>query len=314
MIARILRSTAARLLITAAILAYLIRGIDLRETAAAVLHVNPWWFGATLVLVALDRGVMILRWILLLRSAGVVLPTCSATRIFLISSFVGSFLPAGVGGDASRAYAVAARTAQGTQAVASAAIDRVLGLVAIVALGSIGLAGWAQHLATGVRWELTLVAASVGLLSVAALWTDQLVRVVVLKRWRGGRWASRLVRLGDAVGDYRQRRGTLALVFALSLLVQTIRVIQGYCLGRGMGIEVGLAYYLVFMPIALLVMLLPVSISGFGLPQGVIVWLLDPVGVPRADAFALSTIIVLIGLLGNLPGAFLYLARRKPVT
>jgi len=127
------------------------------------------------------------------------------------------------------------------------------------------------------------------------------------------RWGRRIVGIGDAVGSYRQRPGTLGGVFALSVLVQAIRVLQGYGLGRGIGIPVSLTYYLVFMPIGLLMMLLPVSISGFGLPQGVIVWLLEPVGVPAADAFALSTLIVLLGLIGNLPGAFLYLGRKKPV-
>lgn len=314
MIARVLRSTVFRLLVTAAILAYLVRDVDPGELAAVLLQIDPWWFGAALLLVALDRGVMILRWVLLLRSAGVVLPVKSATWVFLVSSFVGSFLPAGVGGDAARAYAVAARTAQGTEAVASVAIDRILGLVAIVALGAIGLVGWAQHLTTAMRCELTLVSAGVGVLSVATLWTDQIVRVLVPERYHAGRGASRLLRLGDAVGGYRQRRSTLVLVLALSFVVQMTRVLQGYCLGRGMAIDVDLSYYLVFMPIGLLLMLLPISISGFGLPQGVMVWMLEPVGVPHSDAFALSTTIVLLGLLGNLPGAFLYLVRKKPVT
>ena len=59
------------------------------------------------------------------------------------------------------------------------------------------------------------------------------------------------------------------------------------------------------------VLLLPLSISGFGIPQGVIVWLLGPHGVPEPDALALSTLIVLSGVMANLPGAWLWL-RRKP--
>jgi hypothetical protein len=70
-------------------------------------------------------------------------------------------------------------------------------------------------------------------------------------------------------------------------------------------------YYLVFMPIGLLMLLLPVSVSGFGLPQGVIVWLMRPVGVPDTQSFALSTLIVLTGIAGNLPGAWLYVRGKK---
>jgi hypothetical protein len=63
----------------------------------------------------------------------------------------------------------------------------------------------------------------------------------------------------------------------------------------------------------LLLLLLPISISGFGLPQGVIVWLLRPLGVPDEQSFALSTLIVLTGLAGNLPGLILWLRHRREI-
>ena len=66
-----------------------------------------------------------------------------------------------------------------------------------------------------------------------------------------------------------------------------------------------------FMPVGLVALMLPISVNGFGVPQGVIVWLLRPVGVPPADAFALSTLIVLSGIVANLPGAWLYLRAER---
>jgi len=308
------RSTAARLIITAAILAYLLRSIDLGAALHAMLRMNPWWFAFTLVLVAADRVLMAVRWLLLLRAADVDIPAASALRIFLRSSFVGSFLPAGVGADAARAYEIASRTSRGSQAVASVGIDRVLGLVAIAILGIAGLAGWAQHVEPTLRLRLMAVAALGGLVVLAIFWVDKIARAVVPSRWHGSLWGWRILRLGDAIGAYRGHPKVLAQVMALSIAVQLVRVFQGYGLGRGLGIQVGLEYYLVFMPIAMLVLLLPVSISGFGLPQAAIVWLLRPMGVPDAESLALSTLLIVVGIIGNLPGALLYAVRRKPVT
>jgi glycosyltransferase 2 family protein len=308
------RSTAARLFITAAILAYLLRSIDLGAAVHAMLRMNPWWFAFTLVLVAADRVLMAVRWLLLLRAADVDIPAASALRIFLRSSFVGSFLPAGVGADAARAYEIASRTSRGSQAVASVGIDRVLGLVAIAILGITGLAGWAQHLEQALRLRLMAVAALGGLAVLAIFWVDTIARAVVPSSWHGTLWGRRILRLGDAIGAYRGHPRVLAQVMALSVAVQLVRVFQGYGLGRGLGIQVGVDYYLVFMPIAMLVLLLPVSISGFGLPQAAIVWLLRPVGVPDAESLALSTLLIVVGIIGNLPGALLYAVRRKPVT
>jgi hypothetical protein len=115
------------------------------------------------------------------------------------------------------------------------------------------------------------------------------------------------MRIATAVGRYRGHRRALAVVLSLSLGVQLLRITQAWLLGRGLGIDVPFSYYLLFMPVGLVALMLPISVNGFGAPQGIIVWLLRPVGVASADAFALSTLIVLSGIVANLPGAWLYL-------
>jgi uncharacterized protein (TIRG00374 family) len=286
--------------------------VDLHAAWTAMTGTDAGWFTLSLVLVAADRLVMAWRWLLLLRSSGVPIGVWDAIRIFLVSSFVGSFLPAGVGADAARAYSLAARTAQGSEAVASEAIDRLLGLVATVVLGALGVAAWASHLPGGLR-QAALALTALGILgSALVMCTDRWLFALAPASIVASRWGQRAVRLSQAIARYRGRAGTMSFVFALSVAVQLLRVLQAYCLGRGLAIDLGLGYYLVFMPIALIVLLLPVSISGFGLPQGVIVGLLDPVKVPRPQSLALSTLIIVIALLGNLPGALLYLRRQKP--
>ncbi len=91
----------------------------------------------------------------------------------------------------------------------------------------------------------------------------------------------RLLRLADAVAAYREHRGTLVAVMAWSIVVQLLRIVQAWLLGLGLGLTVPFSYYLLFMPLGLLALLLPISVSGFGVPQGVIVWLLRPVGRAR---------------------------------
>jgi len=61
------------------------------------------------------------------------------------------------------------------------------------------------------------------------------------------------------------------------------------------------------MPINILVILLPLSIGGFGLPQGTMIWTLAPLGVDATAAFLLSTLFVGLGIVGNLPGIWLFL-------
>jgi len=310
-IAKLTGSLWVRALLTAAVLTVLALRIDLRASADAILRLEWSAAAAVLALLAFDRALMVWRWIVLLRARGADVSAKSATWIYLVSSFVGGFLPAGVGADAARAYTLSQRTARGSDAVASVAVDRLLGLLSILAMGMVGAMLAGRQIEGTPRFLLPAVAAVVLCGSVAMLWADRLVEAILPVTARASRTGLRLMRLADAVGQYRGHRGALGGVALLSVAVQVLRILQAYLLGRGIGIDVAFSYYLLFMPIGLIALLLPISISGIGAPQGIIVWLLRPAGVPEPEALALSTLIVLSGIVANLPGAWLYLRAAR---
>lgn len=308
MIRRLAGSVWVRVVLTVAVLALLLSRIDLASTLTALARLDLRLAAVVAALVFLDRGIMIWRWLLLLRARGVSISAGSATSIFLVSSFVGT--STAFAGDAARAYSLSRRTVQGSEAVASVAIDRVLGLLGIVAVGLAGfaLAGVNQSERSDLAFGVTALV--IVLASLVVLFADRWARRALPASSHEGRIGSRLLRLADALSAYRDHRGTLIAVTVLSVAVQLVRILEAYLLGVGIGIDVPFSYYLLFMPAGLVALMLPISVAGFGAPQGLIVWLLQPRGVPVADALALSTLIVLSGLLGNLPGAVLALRRR----
>ena len=303
------RSFWIRALITAGVLSLILWKVDGREALRAIARLDLRVLLLVGALLVVDRALMVWRWIALLRAAGQPISTKSATWIYLVSSFVGGFLPAGVGADLARAYTLTQRTSQGGAAIASVAADRLLGLISILLVGLFGAVSWQR----GADGNTVLMSGAVlGVFaSIAFLWADSWVRAVMPHALRERRIGIRALRYADALSAYRGHRGTIALVLTLSIGVQLLRILQAYLLGRGIGIDVPFGYYLVFMPIGLLALLLPISISGFGAPQALMVWLLTPVGVPEADAFALTTLVVLSGIVSNLPGAILYLRQKK---
>jgi uncharacterized protein (TIRG00374 family) len=300
-----------RLAITAVILAILAIGIDMRASAAAVAQIDVRYLAAVLALVAVDRVVMIHRWLLLLRARGIAITTGNATRLFLVSSFVGSFLPAGIGGDAARAYGLSRDTATAGDAVASVAVDRLLGVLSLVVMAIVGVLAWTPEGRND--WRIAGAIVALTFAAGAVFWANELLRWIIPDHRHQRFYTRRLLAVADAVGRYRSHRGVLLHVMAWSVVVQVLRVTQAYLLGLGLGMTVPYAYFLLFMPLGLLMLLLPISISGFGVPQGVIVWLLRPMGVPDAQSFALSTLIVVTGLAGNLPGLWLWLRQRREI-
>jgi uncharacterized membrane protein YbhN (UPF0104 family) len=119
--------------------------------------------------------------------------------------------------------------------------------------------------------------------------------------------------LTDAVRRYATHHGELTRVLAMSILVQVIRVLQGWCLGRALGLELPLLTYFVFIPIIVLVMQLPITVNGIGTTQVVFHELFVRQGAPAPQVFAFSVLFLALGIVGTLPGGVLY-ALGSPAT
>ena len=310
MIRDLVRSRWTRGAITALLLVQIFRTIDVAGSFAAMAQVPMASILFVLALVAVDRLIMITRWVLLLNSSRIQISFRSASSIYLVSSFVGGSISPGVGADVARAWTLGHRTSHSAEATASVALDRMLGLLALVLLGAFGIAVWTYQTGADLWLATVALAVLVSASSGAFLWSDAITRTVIPAAWLTTRTGGAFLRLVTAVGRYRERRSTLAAVLGLSIVVQWLRIAQAWLLGSALGIDVSFGYYLVFMPIGLLLLLLPISIGGFGLPQQGFLLMLHPQGVADETSFALSTLVILTGLVGNLPGAALYLKSR----
>ena len=115
----------------------------------------------------------------------------------------------------------------------------------------------------------------------------------------------------ESIQRYATHHAQLAKVLVGSVAVQALRILQAYYLGRSLGIEASLSTYFAFLPLILLVMLLPVTVSGLGTGQAAFLWFFSRAGVPAAAAFALSMLYIGLGIVGNLPGGILYATSRR---
>jgi len=258
---------------------------------------------------------MAFRWIELLRALtpGSRPPFRGILRVFFVSTFVGTFLPS-VGGDVYRAYSLARHHVRMSESVASVLMDRLLGVLSMVIVGAAALIPTRDvELQRGVVPVLVASALACALVALvifserAARVAERLTAIVPFERLR--RVTSTLT---DAVRRYADHHGKLLSVLIVSVIVQIIRVIQAWCLGRGIGIELPLTVYFAFMPLVLLVMLLPITVNGLGTSQLAFNRLFVPAGATPTHAFALSILFVALGIVGNLPGGILYATATSP--
>lgn len=308
-------STLARLVFAVGLTAYMIWAADPARIGAALAGVSWLWIAGACALVLIDRALMAYRWIALLAplAPGTRPPLPALLRTFFVSTFVGTFLPQSVGADAVRTVSLVRDGVSGSQSLASVVMDRLLGVLGIVIGATIGLLFARDLLAD--RWVATTLAIAVAGCAIGAAIVfsprvDAAIRRAI-HAWAPARLRPAGERVLDAVRRYESHRGVLTQVLVASVAVQALRVIQAWMLGRSLGIAAGIGAYLAFVPVILLVMLLPITINGLGVSQWGFQTLFGRVGTPAPQALALSILFVALGIVGNLPGAVLYLFRPK---
>ena len=302
----------ARIAVAAGLTGYILWRSDPSAVAAAAAGVDWRWIGVVVLLVLIDRALMAYRWVALLCTIESERrpPIGPLMRVFFVSTFVGTFLPASVGGDIVRSYSLARLNVDAGDAVASVLMDRLLGVASVFLMALAGLA---------LARDLLQNAAIVGGLVVAAAACAATLVLIFSPRAAAlvSRAASLLpfaavrrtgAKVVDSIRKYAAHSPQLLAVLACSIVVQALRVFQAFYLGRSLGIDAPLAAYFAFIPLILLIMLLPITINGLGTSQAAFVWFFARAGVTSAAAFALSVLFVALGIVGNLPGALLYAA------
>ena len=231
-----------------------------------------------------------------------------------MSTFLGTFLVQTVGSDAIRTWSLARDGVPASESLASVLMDRMLGIVSLLISAAVGVALVPSVLGQpGVVWPFVLAAAGCAL-AIAFVFSTRFDNAARqwLGRLRPGRVPHAAGRLLDALQAYGSRRGLLAGVLVASVAVQALRVWQAGLLGRSLGLAAPASSYIAFIPLILLVMLLPITFSGLGVSQAAFVWAFRQVGMTDADAVALSVLFVALGIVGNLPGGVLVALGRGP--
>jgi uncharacterized membrane protein YbhN (UPF0104 family) len=247
------------------------------------------------------------RWWLVGRACAAELRLPSAIRIAFISMFFNQALPATIGGDVMRAYLASRQGVQARRAIAGVLIDRIVGVSALVGLVAATLPAF-----YGIVHDPRLQA-SVTVLAVTGTLSLGLVLLAgghfanLLRRWRF------LRPFGSLTDDLRRVfiRPDAILTMALSLAIHLISVGLVILLAAAMGVGIAPLSALVLVPPVILIMMIPISLAGWGVREGGLIVALAQTGVAAPDALAISIGFGFACLLASLPGAVLWLWKGR---
>jgi uncharacterized membrane protein YbhN (UPF0104 family) len=299
--------------VSAALLYFVLRSIDLPSFWERVKGMNPTWILLALVVYALQQSIGVWRWNRLLRAQHIEVERRRLTESIWVSMFFNNFLPSNIGGDVVRIADTAPAAGSKTLATTVVLVDRALGLTALVIIASSGafVASLLGVHVPGARW-LWLASALGAAAAISVIAMPQLVGHSLLPvRALNKPWLTeRAQRLEDAVIRFRNAPSAVAGAFAGAMVVQ-ITIVAFYLLtAEGLSVPLPIFLGAVLIPVSLVVQMAPVSINGFGVREAVFAFFFRRYGLPADAAVALSLVStgMVMGL--SLVGGFFFLRRR----
>lgn len=303
-----------RLVVSAALLGFVLRSIDLDLLWDRLRGMSPPWLAAALGAYTVMMWLSVWRWDRLLRAQHIEVGWRPLTRSLWISVFFNNFLPSNIGGDVVRVADTAGAAGSKTLATTVILVDRVLGLFALVIVAAAGaLAAWLAGLhVPGARW-LWLACAAGFVAAVPVIAVPQLVRHLLAPvRAFNHPWVSeRTHRLEEAVVKFRAAPGALAGALGGALVVQVTIVAFYLLVARGLAVPLPVLLGAVLIPVSLAVQMAPVSINGFGVREAVFAFFFGRFGLPTDAGVALSLLSAGLVMAMSLVGGVMFAMRRR---
>jgi glycosyltransferase 2 family protein len=288
---------AVKAAVSVGLLGWLVLGIAEREgmdalaTRLGALAPAPLVLAVALHFVAVLSGVA--RWRVLLDARGLGQPLPWLLRSFLIGRFVGAFTPSTTGLDGWRGYDVARRTGDLAGSASVLLVEKLFGLVGMAAVcAAVAPLGVLDRLGPGALPLALAIAAgaALGLFLLASPARTRALARLAPRALRG-----RVEKLAEALAAQHLSRGRTAAALALGIASHLAISAVFAATGAALGAPASFTTLLAVGNAITISVLLPVSIGGVGVREGVAVVLLAGAGVPASDA-------VLVALLGYVTG------------
>ncbi len=305
---------AVKLAVSAALLTWLLAGVDRGALWNGARGAAPAWLATALGLFLANVVASAWRWRLLLDAQDIHVRGRSLVASYLVAGFFNNFLPSNIGGDVVRIRDTAPAAGSKTRATTVILMDRGLGLMGLVFVAALGASlgarpgGGAPPIWPSWLWGAFVVGAAIAVPAVLAPATVKrlLQPLTVLHReWVG----QRIDTLTAALARFGAHPTALLACFAGAIAVQLLLV--SYYLAVAIAVDIPIAFsdLAVLVPVSFIIQMLPLSVNGFGVREATFSLYFAHLGLPRESAVLLSLLATGLMMAFSLSGAAVYLGR-----
>lgn len=287
-----------KLLLSSIILYLLIKGIDINQSIKTLLRINPIVFISMVIIYLFGQELSAWKWSIISDRLGFNYKLSQYSAYYFIGMFFNLFLPTGVGGDLTKAYYLCKNKPKcsKTDGIFSVFSDRLTGIMVLILICFVGLFfKSAQYLNLYVK--VFIVFAFTAMLLFSFLF-PKISKIKYLMKY------TFIKKFSNCIDKVWTK--SLIKVFIISFVFHIFMLIIHFCIGRTMGLNIPVSYYLIVYPITAIVSILPISVNGIGIRELAYIYLLNIVSVNPSQSLVFSFCWFTIALISSLFGAVFY--------
>jgi glycosyltransferase 2 family protein len=293
--------------VSVGLIIFLINQVNLNELFDILKKVDLLMVVFSIVLLLIQIFIANLRWQYVLRYQKINLKFYKTLKFFWSGLFFNQVMPSSVGGDVIRGYYLKKQGMSIESAAIGVLMDRLFGILGLVLL-----------VLTQISFLFDILndtSAQSGVVFIALTISAGLTFMFFTDKLPGNFSHFQIIK-----GFYslsKQARGCIfdginGLTFIIfSIAIHLISVIVVMVISSGLGLSVNWHEFLLIVPIVTLIMVVPISIAGWGLREGVMVVGLGYLGVSSEAALVLSLIYGLSILIVALPGGVIWALNKS---
>ncbi len=303
-----------KIIISLVLIGFLVNQIGWRSIAAQISRMNSLWLLGSLILFTLSHFIGGYQWYLLLRSQGIALSWSKTVSFYFVGLFFNNILISNFGGDIFRMVDVKRQSDDGPGSVSTVLVDRFMGLLILSGLAVLSAVWiWMEGSRAVYHVYLILILALVWLALIFIFFKRKWMKpfVWILKRIFPEGLVSKTREVYQNIVDFSRKPDLFWKVVGLSAVIQGMRIMTHWFIGRSLGSSVSPVYFFMFIPVIAIVSSLPISLGGLGIREQSGVYLFMTAGMLEDQAFSMEFMAYLISIVSSLPGIFIFMMRKS---
>jgi len=276
-------------------------------------NVNPYWLLCAFSLHALGLAISAYRWQILARAQGDDVPLFYLAKSYLVGTFFNNFLPTRFGGDVVRIWDGSLYSKSLVKSSAIVLVERFTGIIVLflfAVAASLFRLDMARRLP--IIWVALLLGLA-GLVLIAAFFLPVFPRLLATLRLRGflDKVRAKLLIFRETILHYRTQKGPFLRATFWALLLQLNVILYYFLIGRALHLDIPLIDYFIFIPIVLVIQIIPITINGLGLREGSYIEIFRYYGILPQTAVSFSLVDVGFILVLGFFGGIIYVSRKR---